>query len=78
MRYAEMGPVGLRIMKDWKDTTPLDLAKRDPGPGIRELRKHRQQFVEMFISRSVDNFQCYVVQLVREVLRIRPEILKSS
>jgi len=64
--------------KEWRDRDPLELARTDPGPITTELRKHSQQFLEMFLARAVDNFQCYIVDLVREVLRKRPEILTSS
>jgi len=56
--------------KSYKDSDPVVLARTDPGPITTELRKHSQQFMEMFLARSVDNF--------RAVLRRKPEILTNS
>ena len=42
------------------------------------MRRHSQVFLEMVISRLVDNFQRYVSELLREVLRRQPNILKTS
>jgi len=67
--------------KDAKDSPYADhlaLAHDDPGPTTIEFRKHSQQFLEMFLARTVDNFQCYIVDLVREVLHLKPEILTNS
>lgn len=64
--------------KGLPDSDPVKLAQTDPGPITTELRKHSQQFMEMFLARTVDNFQCYIVDLVRAVLRKRPEILTNS
>ena len=59
-------------------SSPVDLARTNPGPITTELRKHAQQFMEMFFARTVDNFQCYIVDLIRAVLRKKPQILTTS
>jgi hypothetical protein len=61
----------------WDNLTPMDLARSDPGPLTRRLRHHRQELLEMMFSRAVDNFQIYLVDVLRQVLRKRPEILKN-
>ncbi len=60
-----------------KKPTPVDLAKTKPGPRTKALRNQRQQLLEMFFARGVDNFNRYVVDLVRSVLRKQPAILKT-
>lgn len=35
-------------------------------------------FLELFLSRLIDNFQCYVVSIIREVLNVQPRILVNS
>lgn len=62
---------------DYRDLTPGELAETDPGPRTQALRESQQELLEMFLSRIVDNFQVYVVDLIRAVLHERPEILKS-
>ena len=61
-----------------KDHDPTQLAQDNPGPRTKFLRRNRQSLQEMFMSRFVDNFQKYVVDLIRAVLRVRPEILSTS
>ncbi len=56
---------------------PEDLAKTDPGPRTRALRKSKQELLEMFLCRAVDSFQVYVVDIIREVLTRKPEILSG-
>lgn len=73
-----------RIAKDaldgrdeYKDLTPGELARTDPGPRTQALRDSQQELLEMFLSRVVDNFQIYIVDIIRAVLHEKPEILKS-
>lgn len=47
------------------------------GPRTKALASHRQELLEMLIARAVDNFQMYVVEIVREVLHAKPAILTS-
>lgn len=63
--------------EDYKDLSPSELATTDPGPRTRALRQSRQELLEMFLSRLVDNFQVFIVDIVRAVLHEKPEILKS-
>lgn len=53
------------------------LASKKPGPRTKALRRSQQELLEMLLSRSVDNFQLYVVEIIRDVLRARPEILSG-
>ncbi len=55
-----------------------ELAKTNPGSATKFLRKNRQALLEMFLSRLVDNFQKYLVDLIRTVLRARPAMLSTS
>lgn len=57
---------------------PEDLLEKEPGARIQKLREHSQQFIEMIFSRQIDNFQTYVVNLVREILNIKPNILHNN
>lgn len=57
---------------------PVDLAASDnPGMGIIALRQSRQDLLEMFLTRIVDNFQMYLTEIIRMVLHKRPEILSG-
>lgn len=71
-KQALQGPENLQI------ESPGELAKTSPGPRTLHIRKNRQLYLELFISRLVDNFQCYVVSIIREVLNVQPRILVSS
>jgi hypothetical protein len=53
------------------------LADREPGPRTKFLRINRQVFLEMFLSRMVDNFQNYLVDLIREILHSNPSMLST-
>lgn len=57
---------------------PIELAKKNPGPRTQSFRQSRQELVEMFLSRAVDNFQVYIVEILREVLHKQPRILSAS
>src|SRR2546426_1775369 len=41
---------------------PTDLAKSEPGRRITILRQSRQELLEMFLTRIVDNFQAYLTE----------------
>ena len=53
------------------------LAQEDPGRGTRFLRENAQGFLEMFVARMVDNFQKYLVDLIREILHSKPDMLRT-
>jgi len=55
--------------------TPLDLVKTNPGRSTQALRQSKQELLEMFTSRAVDNFEVYLVALIRQVLHKEPRIL---
>lgn len=57
--------------------SPADLARTNPGSRTKVLRQSRQELIEMFYSRAVDNFQIYVVEIIRAVLRKKPQILSA-
>jgi hypothetical protein len=63
--------------EDYKDRSPTDLAKHEPGHCITELRQSSQELLEMFISRAVDNFEVYLVAILRLVLTKEPRILSD-
>lgn len=63
---------------EYKKQNPTQLATSNPGLGITFLRNNRQALLEMFVSRLVDNFQKYLVDLIRAVLRSRPAMLSTS
>lgn len=58
--------------------SPSELARKQPGPSTKRLRDSRQELIEMFLSREVDNFQVYLVDIIRTALRKQPNMLKSS
>ena len=64
--------------EDFKERDPARLAKEQPGSRTSFLRGKRQTLLQMFVSRSVDNLQTYLVDLIRIVLRARPDLLKTS
>ena len=68
------------IPEEDKDAPDLDarLAMKKPGDKVGYLRKKRQLLLELFIIRIVDTFERYIVELLREVMRVKPEILSSS
>jgi len=59
------------------EMTPENLTQTKPGANTKFLRMHRQAFLQMFVGRFVDTFQKYLVDVIREVLRRKPEILRS-
>src|SRR5687768_11668729 len=54
--------------------TPGELAKSAPGVRTKFLRLRSQELLEIFLTRHVDNFEKYVIDVLREVLRSKPEI----
>jgi hypothetical protein len=79
------GDLSVKILKDalegkatLKSVDPQALAKEDPGHRTRALRESSQELLEMFLSRAVDNFQIYIVEMLREVLHKQPRILSAS
>lgn len=69
------------LIGEKKDLEKLDstqLALRSPGNRIVFLRENSQILMEMFLSRLVDNFQKYLADLIRAVLRSRPVMLSTS
>jgi len=79
------GDYGMRVLQDaldgkdgYKEFDPVKLAKNEPGPRTQAFRDSRQEFIEMFLSRAVDNFQVYIVEIISEVLHKQPRILSSS
>jgi hypothetical protein len=58
-------------------TSPNDLLEIAPGVQTKILRENRQAFLEMFFSRLVDNFQKYLVDVIREILRSKPTMLRT-
>ena len=61
-----------------KEKKPSELAQSAPGMRTQFLRQNSQALLEMFISRLVDNFQKYLVDLIREILRSKPTMLSTS
>ncbi len=62
---------------EYKKVEPSELATTEPGPRTKFLRKNRQVLLEMFLGRLVDNFQAYLVDLVRTVLHAKPAMLST-
>lgn len=57
--------------------SPEELCLKKPGARTLEMREYTQEFIEMFLVRSVDNFQSYIVDIIREVLKKKPELLRN-
>ncbi len=45
---------------------------------VDEFRSHGQLLLEMMLCRGIDNYLCYLSELLFELFRIRPETLKSG
>jgi len=67
----------LEGQEDYKKLTPAELARINPGPGIRALRQSSQELLEMFLSRVIDNFEVYLVDVIRLALHKQPRILSD-
>src|SRR5271166_2094513 len=72
--------VGKRALdhQPWEDSDPVSLASSKPGKYTKYLRENSQLFLELFLVRMVGNFQKYLVDILREILRKEPAILKSK
>jgi hypothetical protein len=57
--------------------TPEELLNTNPGPRIKALRKMRQELLERFLASAVDNFETYVVSILREILQKEPRPLAN-
>src|SRR5262249_30738832 len=57
--------------------TADDLLLEAPGSRTKFLRENRQALLEMFFSRLIDNFQKYLVDVIREILRSKPKMLRT-
>lgn len=64
--------------EELKIKSPVELANRDPGKATKELRKNRQTLLQMFYVRVVSNFEIYLIELIKEVLKVKPEILSGT
>jgi hypothetical protein len=62
---------------EYKTKDVSDLALTNPGPRTRFLRANSQALLEMFVSRLVDSFQKYLVDVIRDVLHSKPSILST-
>jgi hypothetical protein len=60
-----------------KKLNPTKLAKIEPGPRTKLIRELNQELLETFFSRMVDSFEVYLVDILREVLKQRPQILSN-
>jgi hypothetical protein len=72
---AHIAQQALDGRKDYKTQTPQELAKINPGPATKALRRSSQELLEMFVSRAVDNLEVYLVAMIRLVLNKEPRIL---
>jgi|SRR3989304_2990892 len=61
-----------------KSLEPSALATTDAGRATKFLRQNKQILLELFLTRLVDNFQTYLVDLVRAVLHSKPAMLSTS
>ncbi len=57
---------------------PFSPPKEGAGPFLKEVRSVSAEVNEMVFVKIVDNFTTYLSELLRDVLRIKPELLKSS
>lgn len=53
------------------------ISKGGAGTG-HFMQRHRDIFMEMFLCRSVDNYLCYVAELLHAIFLAKPEALRSS
>jgi hypothetical protein len=59
-------------------TTPQKLATTNPGPTLRHIKANLQVLLQMILARLMDELSTYLVELIRAVLRARPELLRSN
>jgi hypothetical protein len=58
--------------------TAEGLAAESPGSHVNFLKRHQQALMEMFLCRIVDNFQGYIIDLIRLALNTDPRMLHSK
>lgn len=69
----------MKLEKFDGETSDRNIIKNEnPGLRIKKFRKHSQDFIEMIFSRLINNFQIYIVDLIREILQVKPEILINN
>jgi hypothetical protein len=61
-----------------KDRSFVDVAMNPPGPATGFLRRNGQTLLEMTFCRLVENFEVYLSDILREALKAKPEMLRSS
>lgn len=71
------GGITSSVKPEVQKISPSELAVTNPGTRTKELRRQRQLLLEMFVARATDNFNRFLVDLIREVLEKQPSILKS-
>jgi hypothetical protein len=65
--------------REWDEKlTAQDLFFKDPKSSGRMFRHYQQSIYEMFLVRTVENFQSYMASLMRQVLEKQPLILKTK
>ncbi len=61
-----------------EDQKALKEIESNPGPAFERLRKFSTLQSENLIIRITDNFLCYLSEIIQDVLRKKPEILRSK
>jgi hypothetical protein len=74
---AHIARQALDGLDEYKQQSPADLAESNPGIATKALRQSRQELLEMFLSRAVDNFDVYLVDIIRLALNKEPRILSD-
>jgi len=47
--------------------------KAKPGPNVTEFMRLRQDLMELLFASTIDNFETYVVSILREILQKNQE-----
>jgi hypothetical protein len=63
--------------KDLDVKDPYELLDTAPGAQTKILRENAQTLLQMFFVRLIDNFQKYLVDVIREILRSKPTMLRT-
>lgn len=58
--------------------SPIEIATSSPGPNIIQLRRYSKHLSQLMASRLVDNFQCYISEILRECFTTERRVLHSS
>ncbi len=74
---AHIARQALDGQEDYKNQTPEELARTKPGPATKALRQSSQELLEMFLSRAVDIFEVYLVDVIRLALHKEPRVLSD-